>query len=349
MIFRVQDYTKLVTKTSYILKEIYNMKNKRILSLIAIIAVITLFSVTAFATAPQYEGYEALKTILKSNHSLETVKNGTFSGSFSATDNGSTLFAMEGTGKFDETAKSASGHVNFSIDAIQREASFFGGNDTAYFVDETHQLNYQLINMDNMDCDDQSYQRDGHFNSDHEMTAMEESIFDNLMGDLKNQITVEYRVDGSKNVTLDLTKNEIPAPIGLLINIAAASDATFEHNNHQSDLDSKELELLKSMPFFEGLCDEEALESKMPELKKDIVIEGVMVSLEVDSNNQIQSFNSAFSISGLDDKGNAHFLSFVGEGSISDINATIVDSFQSLDQPIETIDVSQFECKDMEN
>lgn len=331
-------------------------KNKKLTMVAILMVAITLFSVTAFASAPNYTGYEALKEILKSKDKTQDFTSATFTGNLKVSDNEKTLFAIAGTAKMDETQKAASGTVDFSIDDINRQASFYGTHESAYFVDEQNQLNYQIINMDQLDTeasDDYSSRHyDRYDNENHKMDATGEAFLDYIVGDLKSQVELSNEADGTKVVSMDLVKSEIPTPINLLISAAAAEERTYDENEMDAEvkhMNNPELKaLIDSMPFFQGLSVEDMknLEDKMPVLKKDVVLEHLYVAFTLDANDDVQAMTLQMTITGKDAAGVAHEIVVAGTGTLTDLNSTSIDTFDTTGKDIQVIDAAKYKTEE---
>lgn len=81
--------------------------------------------------------------------------------------------------------------------------------------------------------------------------------------------------DDSKTITVDISKEEIPLPLRLLMDVASTMDKG--ERTHTSELPA-ELECLKQFPFFQGFEGID-VDDHLPELTKDVVIERVQLQL----------------------------------------------------------------------
>lgn len=323
------------------------MKNKRLMIAGTLVVATALFTVGVFASPNAQTGYEALKDILKSNQAeQETVKNGTFAGKYSLSDNGKVMVSVSGTGAFDEASKQASGHIQIQANDLSREANFYGSDQKVYFEDLTNGLNYQMT--PEKSSENESDYR-GHFGKEGKqdmqgMSKTGEAFMDFLMGDLKNEVEMSANGDGSKTFTLDLNQNEIPLIIQTL-----ASEAITDKSNHDDwkDQDSNKhdaaLEQMKKMPFFNGLEDIHNQVDISKLLTSNIVINNMSLQVTVDADNQLKSMTGALAVSGLDSSGTAHDVVLTGNGEVSQLNTSTVKVFDPNGKVIETIDTSKFE------
>ncbi|MCI3921155.1 hypothetical protein MO973_13000 [Paenibacillus sp. TRM 82003] len=324
-------------------------KSGKVLMIGAAVAAVSLFTVTALASTPNTAGYDAFKEVLKANHMTEdAIESATLNGSFTAAVNGEAVLTVDGTAKMLESgdAQRVSGDFDLTIDGIERSGSVYAGNDdTLYLVDRTHDLHYQVINADPEDEYEQEWNSREVGNAEHRsMTKAEEALLDYLVGDLKNEFAVERHADGSKTITVDVSKDEIPLPLRLMMDVASADDRN-EHANDRTPETTEEWERIKQFPFFQGF-EEIDLEQRLPELTDDVAIERVKLQLTVDSNNELQRVAVELDVSGKDEAGDTHRVEIEGAGEIIGINATTPDVYDPSGKSIEIIDADAFDDRD---
>lgn len=320
------------------------MKRKsKVLMIGASVAAVSMFAVTAFASTPDLEGYKAFKEVLKANQIAEqTIESGTVNGNFSIQLDGKTLVEADGTAKVKDAGGkySASTDFDLSLPGIKRSGSMYSSNgDTAYFVDQTHGLHYQIINLDH-EHDGKHGNRPEPKNAENRpINKSEEALLDFMVGDLSDDFSVASHTDGSKTITLDVSKEEVPTTVRLLMDVASAGGAG--KPEHASEMPA-ELEGLMQLPFFQGF-DTLDLEGQLPELTKDVAIEHVRLQMTVDTDNKLQGVQGEFEVSGKDEAGIAHRVTLEGAGDISGVNATTPDVYNPAGHSAEIIDADVFE------
>jgi len=318
------------------------MKNKKVKLGVLVLAAVTVFTATAFASTSTYNngGYEALKQIMKSSHETKHLSNTSFGGTFQMSDNGKIIAEMTGEVKENLEGKEANGNVKIKLMGKEQDLSFFKSGETSYLVDKTNAKYYQLVNM-TKDTDEKhrAFDREEAMGEQH-MGKTGEALMDYLMGDLKSQFELNQNADGSKSITVDLNENEIPVPINLLVGIATENNINHSNIDYEDGMDLAQKELLMGkMPFLKEFSE---LGKNMPKLKQDVKLTGILLKLNVDGNDQIKSFDVKISTTGIDSKGTYHEVSFSGSSSINDINNTSVDTFNPDGKNIETIDAEDF-------
>ncbi|SFJ76862.1 hypothetical protein SAMN02799624_05880 [Paenibacillus sp. UNC496MF] len=306
-------------------------------------AAVTLFSATAFAYTPNTEGYNSFKEVLKENQlSGKAFESATMNGNFTVTVDGKSVLAADGNAK---VADAEDGHIvssdfDFTIMGVARSGSLYSnGVESIYMVDRTHDLNYQVINIDKENAGKhrvRSHEGDFH---DRSMSKEEEVLLDFMVGDLKNNFSVANHADGSKTITADIEEKDIPLPIRLLMDAAESKDRV--ERKHTEEVPA-EWERIKQLPFFQGLEDIN-LEEQIPELTEDFAIEHVMLQFTVNANNELKSVHGELEVSGKDEAGTAHTVEIEGAGDISGINATTPDMYDPAGKNIEIIDAATFD------
>ncbi|MBT2289447.1 hypothetical protein J7E73_09945 [Paenibacillus albidus] len=318
-------------------------KKSKVLMIGASVAAVSMFTVTAFASTPAMDGYRAFKEVLKADQmSEQTLESATVNGNFAVTLNGETVLEADGWAKIKETGdnQSVNSDFDFTLMGIERSGSMYSsGDDKAYLVDRTHDLHYQVINLDDEHAGKPSEWKDEE-NSDHRpMNKAEEALLDFMVGDLKDNFSVVNHADNSKTISVDVSKEEVPLAVRLLMDVASADDRK-EHSN-ASEVPT-EWEGLKEIPFFQGFEAAE-LGEQLPELTEEATIEHLRLQLTVDTDNRLQGVQGELEVSGKDEAGVIHRMKMEGAGGISGINATTPDVYNPDGKSIEIIDAAAFE------
>lgn len=318
-------------------------KKNKFIMIGAVVGAMTLFTATAFAYSPNTTGYDAFKAVLKANYaSGPDMESATVNGNFSLTVDGETVLKADGTGKMGKAGgeHNVSGDLDFTLMGVERQASLYSsGDDEVYLVDRTHDLHYQVINLDDEHAGEHRDWSDKEEFQDRPMNKAEEALLDFLVGDLKDNFSVANQAGGSKTITVDISKEDIPLPLRLLMDAASAKDKI--GRTHAPEAHA-EWEQLGQLPFFQGLEGID-LEAQLPELTDDVAIEHVRLQMTVDANNKVQGVQGELEVSGKDKAGVTHRVELEGAGNISGINATTPDAYDPAGKSVEMIDVATFD------
>lgn len=315
-------------------------KKNKFIMIGAAVGAMTLFAATAFAYSPNTAGYDAFKAVLKANHASGAgMESATVNGSFTVTVDGQTVLEADGTGKMGGAGgeRNVSGDLDFTLMGIERQASLYSSDDDeVYLVDRTHDLHYQVINLDDKHAGEHRDWSDGEEFRDRPMNKAEEALLDFLVGDLKDNFSVASQADGLKTITVDISKEDVPLPLRLLMGAASAEDKIGRAHAPEAHA---EWEQLKQLPFFQGLEGID-LEAQLPELTNDVAIEHVRLQMTVDANNEVQGVQGELEVSGKDKAGVTHRVELEGAGRVSGINATTPDAYDPAGKSVQTIDAA---------
>ncbi len=318
-------------------------KKNKFIMICAAVGAMTIFTASAFAYSPNTDGYDAFKKVLNANHaSGYAIESATFNGNFSLTVDGQTVLKAEGTGRMGEADgdHNVSGDFDFTIMGVERQASLYSsGEDEVYLVDRTHDLHYQVINLDDQHTGEHRDWSNEVEVKDRPMNKAEEALLDFIVGDLKDNFSVANQADGLKTITVNISKEDVPLLPRLLMNAASAEDRIGRAHMPEAH---KEWEQLAHLPFFQGL-EALDLEEQLPELTEDVAIEHVRLSMTVNANNEVQGVRGKLEVSGKDKAGTSHRVELEGAGYISGINATTPDVYDPAGKSVEMIDAAKFD------
>ncbi len=277
------------------------MKNrKKTLITVSILSGILLFTATAFADITAKSGYETFKSAIKNTAAAFTKQfdSFTFETMVSLKDNGKVIFEQSTLAKVD-----IKNNMEENIDSIEYAAGkkqetysysdsktriFHSPYDDAYIVTE-----YDTENIMSMT------QR--HFRNPFEEERAKdlERVFDAVVGDLRNYVSVDEKDGGSLEVFGSLNESQIPA----LAN-ALASLGVKQFVNERPRLDNNQ--------------------NIFPEIVDDIYIRGVSGNADVSKDNIVEKILGTVEISGKDKDGVVHELTLDIVFKVYDINSTHV-------------------------
>jgi len=322
-------------------------KKSKVLMIGAAVGAVSLFTVTALASTPNTAGYDAFKAVLKANHAAEHPESAAVNGRFAVSMDGEAVLSANGTAKLRGAgdAHEVSADFDFTLMGVERSASVYsGGGDAMYLVDRTHDLHYQVVNAEHDGEREWEREWDG---DDRAMSKAEEALLDYMVGDLKHEFNVTNGENGTKTITVDVSKDEIPLPLRLLLDVASTGDR-YERDAWDAEdaEDAKADDLLARFPFFQGLEEGLKLEEQLPELTDDVAIERVRLELTVDADNELQRVEGELEVTGKDEAGEFHRVAIEGAGDVGGLNATTPDVYDPTGHTVEIIDAASFRDRD---
>lgn len=300
------------------------MKNKKLLITVSLVVAFAVLAGTAFAAQPADQGYEAFKDVIK-NHKDIDHENGTITGSLQVTDNGERVFEISGVVKGSKEDNQVSGDVSIIANDLSKAIEFYGLEETMYIFDSEAGEYYQANKTQDEDFDEDFYMNE---RRDQEMSPEQEALMDFLMSNLKDDFTQTVNSDGSSSIEFELTKDEIPVPLNLLVSAASS-----KHDNFERMEDINEIEL-SQYPLFNDLKD---IKVEMPKITDEIELEYINVNIELNEKEEVVGMSFALTISGKDEAGDFHEVSLQGSFEISNLNETIVDTPDLENKDIEVL------------
>jgi len=320
------------------------MKKRTPILILAVVLAFSLLTITAFANVPTYEGYEAFKTLMQNKSSLEEdIKNGTLVGSMTVQENDQVVATFSTTFKADALQKAGSGDVLIQAGEVERNLNVFFNEDITYVFDEANQEYYSVEKTDEMkaayadeyDNEYDSSRRDFHGNSG-EMTSAQEELFDFLVGELKDDFSVEYNSDESQTISFELINSEMP----MLLNLIVSAGNSMDKDTMDIPENSSAMEALAIYPLFQELS---ALHTELPRIEDNLTLNVVKFSFTVDKNKDFQDVTFSMNVTGDDKNGVNHTQQIDGKFALTALGTTTVESPTLDDKTIISIDPTVFE------
>ena len=290
------------------------LKNKKLLMSLSLVVGILLIMATAFADSINKSAYEQLKDSIKFT-TFEMDKN---VGSSTSTvnvilkDNDRMVFLMTTTDKSNKT-----GNMNENTTLTE----YAGGKSTVsyHYNDDTTQISYDsgsdtyyVYEYTNFDSSYYGYSQENPFESEYARDV--EKIFDAVVGNLRNYVTVTESPDGSKEFGGSLTDAQIPALINAIASFA--SKQYFDQSVNSAEMPSKAYDEIRSY--------EEYNDMSLPEMSGDISIKSVSGTAKVNADGIMDSIFITGVLTGKDKSGSVHDLSAEILIKIEDINSTVL-------------------------
>lgn len=289
------------------------MKNKKLIMTVSLVVAFAVLAVTAFAAQPANQGYEAFKEVMK-NHKDVEFENGTVTGTLQVTDNGETVFEMSGVLKGTKEEKQISGNVSITANDLNKSLEFYGLEEVMYIFDNEAGEYYQA-NKTKYENFDEDFRRHGI--KDHEMNPEGEALMDFIMGNLKDDFTQTVNTDGSSTIEFELTKDEIPVPLNLLVSAASKNHDRVERMEENTEID------LAQYPLFNDFKD---MKVEIPGIIDEVELEYLNMSIELNESEEVVGMLFELAYSGKDETGTFHEIAVQGSVELSNLNETIVDT-----------------------
>ncbi|WML34776.1 hypothetical protein [Clostridium sp. OS1-26] len=270
------------------------MKFKKKTAMILSFAVGTLmFATTAMAEVVSKSGYDQLKDSLKYTAESCTTKlsNYTADVSFVAKDNGTLIYSENSLNKYD-TSKKAMENVSTRVEGSTKKENYYYSDKNGFISKNSDQNVYYVSEYTSPREEVRSFE-----NPFKQKEAGDvERIADALVGNLKDSVVVTQNPDGSKELSGSLSEAQIPALVNAVVSLQSKNTFGNRPNN----------------------------ENNMPKITKDIFVKEVKGKMITGKDGLIQSVLGTGVLSGKDESGKEHNITFELLVKITGVNSTTV-------------------------
>lgn len=267
--------------------------NKKTATFISFALGTVMFTTTAIAQVVSKSGYDQLKDSVKYTAESCTTKltNYTMDMSFIIKDNNTAIISQNSVSKVD-VANGAKETVTTKLEGTTKSEDF----------------NYSDKNGSIYKNSEQNVYYANEFTSPQEISATKnpfkeegasdiEKIADALVGNLKDAVVVTQNSDGSKTLSGSLDAAQIPALINAVVSLQSKNQLGYRSNN----------------------------DGAMPKITKDVFVKEVKGNMVTNKEGLIQSVLGTGVISGKDEKGKEHSLTFELLVKMAGLNSTKVN------------------------
>ncbi|AKN33573.1 hypothetical protein Ccar_23230 [Clostridium carboxidivorans P7] len=285
--------------------------NKRLAIILSFAVGTLMFASTAMAEVASKSGYDQLKDSLKytANSLSSKLSNYTLDMSLVIKDNNTVISSTNVLNKCD-LSKGAKEQTSKSTNTLEPN----GTGESYYYTDKNSSIShnsdedfYRVIEL--KDSKDKKI----FTNPFEEKQAGDlEKISDALVGNLKDSVVVAQNADGSKKLSGSLTEAQIPA----LINAVTS----FEFKNQFRMYNPNEATSNRA---------------KMSKITKDIFVKEVKGTMDVNKDGLVQNVLFTGTLSGKDEQGSEHTLTFELLGKVTNINSTTVNKPDISDKKVQ--------------
>jgi hypothetical protein len=251
-----------------------------------------MFTTTAIAEVVSKSGYDELKDSLKytAENCTTRLSSYTIDTSFIVKDNGTVLFSENSLNKVD-VANQAKENTSTRLEGSVKKEEY-------YYSDKNGSIN-KNSEQDVYYVSEYTTPREivASSNPFKEKEAADmEKIADAIVGSLKDAVVVTENSDGSKTLSGSLSESQIPALINAVVSLQSKSEFGYRANN----------------------------EGNMPRVTKDVFVKEVKGNMVTTKEGFIQSVLGSGVISGKDESGNEHSLTFELLAKMSNVDSTKV-------------------------
>ncbi len=251
-----------------------------------------MFTTTAIAQVVSKSGYDQLKDSLKytAENCTTRLSSYTIDTSFVMKDNSTVIFSNSSLDKTDVS--------NGARESISTELEGSKKRENYYYTDKSGSISRDS---------DQNVYYVSEYEAPREAIVSRnpfkekeagdvEKIADALVGNLKDAVVVTENSDGTKTLSGSLSESQIPALINAVVSLQSKSEFGYRSNN----------------------------EGSVPKITSDVYVKEVKGNMVTTKEGLIQSVLGTGVISGKDENGTEHILTFELLAKITNIDSTKV-------------------------
>jgi hypothetical protein len=277
---------------------------------------------TGFTALASTSGYDDYKSALKATQALGSV---TIQGIAVLKDNGSVLNQATGSLKANLVGEAASGTVKVTGKSAEQSVSLYALPDGQAW--KASDSNTYYVKQDKAEQGNKAISDTKEKSS--WMSQQAETVIDAVVGQLKNEVTVNQQSDGSKQISLQLDSAQIPAVVQALAPLAFKKMSGEEESNHKVNATEAQDP--------ENLFNKSLLNFKDVALTQDIQIQSFSLHANINASNQIESQQVSITFVGKDANGVAHTLDANLDVQLSAFNQTTPESIDLTGKQVQQI------------
>ncbi|MBW7477353.1 hypothetical protein K0T92_21775 [Paenibacillus oenotherae] len=296
------------------------MNKKKWLSFgIPVAASAVLLVVSGFTVSAGTSGYEAYKSALKNSDNISSV---TTDFALSVTDNGKSVLDAKANIKLDEEGEGTNANFSINNGTDSRQLQVYHQGDQVIVKNSADDTYYTLDTKEN------SRKIERMEREKWEAPEEIENVIDALVGNLKQQISLEEGADGKQEVSLHMSGNQLPP----IVNAAGSLMIKFAGEHKEFNADDN-----NSNSFKEQLFGEE-FDAAIPDLTEDIRIEAVNIDATINKDNQLEHQAFEIEVTGKDEAGQAHEVKVAFKADFTNFNGTVAEEIDLQGKKVEAID-----------
>ncbi|WP_027416614.1 hypothetical protein [Aneurinibacillus terranovensis] len=258
---------------------------------------------TAYAGVSSSSGYDLYKTAFNNMHQAKSL---TTAVNVSVTDNGSKLLTMSNEVKMNRDTKAMSDVTTIDAANQQKTMNVYSQNGTRIMKSSDSDV-YKVLTFDGVKKH-HSTSTGKDTNENGEVGAVE-NVIDALTQNIQNNITLKAESDGSSDVELKLSNDQLPPVVNALASLAVQNGMN-RMENHKQTTD----------PFASNVM------SAFPKLTGNIKVDNVDITANISKDSIIQHQTANIEVTGNDANGKAHDITINVTADLSNYNSTTPDT-----------------------
>lgn len=301
--------------------------NKKLITIAGTIAVGTvMLGASAYAAISGTSGYDVYKQAIKNTYAVHSITPKTEA---VVKDNGSVLFKVDSVSKIDKDSNTMSTTATVAAGDLQESVAVYNQAGQVIYKDSSSDV-YNVLNSGKRMRDEKEPKVEKNLTEKDAGRVKDiENVADALAGNLQNYITLNTNTDGTKEVSLNLSENQV-SPVANAIASLLIKNMDKENGKHQGFRPNED-QMMQAL--------QNGLKDKLPTLVDNIKVTQVAVDASITQDNMIAGQTENLTVTGTDAGGKTHQLTVSVSTDFSGYNSTVPDK----------VDLSGKQVKQMDN
>lgn len=275
---------------------------------------------SAYAAISGTSGYDIYKQALKNTCAVQSITPKT---EVTVKDNGSVLVKLDSLTKINRSDKTMSNNITVSSADGQKTIDLYRQDSKTIFKSSDSNV-YDVMERNK----EMEQKRKNKKEDDPSRINDIENVADALVGNIQNYITLNNNTDGTKEVSLELSDNQISPVINAVASLVV--------KNAGREMDRGEKIGPEDMSFITNLKD------KLPKLESNIKVTRVDVDAKITKDNLIQEQTENLIITGTDASGKTHEVMVSVTTNFDGFNSTKPDKVDLTGKQVKVIQHEKF-------
>jgi hypothetical protein len=274
---------------------------------------------TAYAGVSSSSGYDQYKTAF---NNVKQAKSLTADVTVSLTDSGTQLADVTANTKMNLQAKTMSSTTTVKAGNQNQSTTMYTQNGTRIVKSSDSDV-YKVFSPSG------NHQEKPEDPTKEEKLTGVENVVDALTQNIQNNITTTSVADGSSNVELKLTSDQLPQVVNALASLAVQNGLNrMDHHKQSQDQVAS------------------SIQSALPKLTSNIKVANVDVTANISKENMIHQQTAVVEITGQDANGNAHDIVINVKAELSNYNSTTPETIDLTGKKVQKVQLNAFREQD---
>jgi len=287
--------------------------NKKWLAMGSVGIGVVMLVTSGLSVSASYTGYEAYKGALKQTRAVDSISGNL---RVMVSDNSEKVLQVTSAFKKNNEQDASSAVVQLDNGTEKHVVNMYR-QDEKTIVKSSDSDVYHVIEKQGTPWK--------HEDGNPEMAEEMEKVIDALVGNLRNNVTLENQANGKKKVSLHLAGNQVPGAVNAIGSLIIKKASTHHEKAESSWHQGKGANAIHDMKV------------DLPKLTDNIHVQEVNLDATINAENYFESQAVEIKITGQDASGKDHQVTVELDAVLSGLNQTMPDQIDLSGKQVQTI------------